>query len=179
VEVGVLRSLVVYGTKYGTTAEVAEFIADRRGEEGPVEVLELDRKRRAPIGDQDLVVIGTNIMMGSWDKRVKRFVQENRDVLSGNRVALFVCCGDLLDPEKGKEARGNYIERPLDELGFETEISEIFGGVIDFSRYGMMVKALMKNVMRSSEGDGFDTAKVHDLRDWERIGDFARSLCPP
>lgn len=174
-----MRSLVAYGTRYGSTGEVADAIAQiLRSAGSEVDVMELTKKTRPEVRAYDLVVIGTNIIMGSWNKQVKRFVQENLDDLGTRKSALFVCCGDLLDPSKEEEAYEKYITAPLAEMGMVPDRVALLGGVIDLSRYGMMVKTLMKNVMRSSQGEDFDTEKVYDLRDWEAVERFASGLVP-
>jgi len=138
--------------------------------------MELTKRARPEVRRYDLVVIGTNVIMGSWNKQVKRFVQENLNDLNEGRTALFVCCGDLLDPSRRGDAHENYITTPMEEMGLVPDHVALMGGVIDFSKYGMMVKTLMKNVIRSGQGKDFDIDEVYDLRDWDEIGRFASDL---
>lgn len=34
-------------------------------------------------------------MAGCWSKEAQRFLETNRDVLKGKKVAFFACCGDV------------------------------------------------------------------------------------
>jgi menaquinone-dependent protoporphyrinogen oxidase len=89
-------ALVVYGTRYGATADTSEVIAEVLRKEGfEVRVINAKDKKLETIGEYELVVVGSGIRMGGWTKEPERFLDKFQQELSHKRVALFVCCGSV------------------------------------------------------------------------------------
>lgn len=78
------RCLVVYGSKYGATREVAEAIAAGLG----ADVSSVNS--HPDLAAYELIVIGSPIYAGDYLAEVARFVDEHRPILKGKRVATFI-----------------------------------------------------------------------------------------
>ena len=62
-----MKALVVYGTRYGTAAEIAEEIARVITEEGvEVDLVDASRMKDCDSSPYDLVIVGSGIKMGKW-----------------------------------------------------------------------------------------------------------------
>jgi len=169
-----LRALVAYGTKWGSTADVAKELASMLEKKGHrVDLLDLSKDRPADVEPYDMVVIGSGIAYGTWSKGAVRFLERNAEALSKKRLAMFACCGDLLfDPSKADEQESKYLREVARKHGLEPFSLGLFGGVIDFDRYSFLVKGIlsMKNAgKKDMQEKGIDTDKPYDFRDWERI----------
>jgi len=85
------RVVVLYGTKNGSTAEVAGWIATRLREHDPH--VELAQARTARIermaSRPDLVILGGAIYTGRWHRDAHRFLRRNRRELAGIPIAVF------------------------------------------------------------------------------------------
>lgn len=169
-----MNALVAYGTRWGSTGDVAKELAsvlERKGHS--VDVLDLGKPGSADLESYDLVVIGSGIAYGTWSKGALKFLERNAEVLSKKRLAMFACCGDLLfDPSKADEHERKYLR----EVARKHELAPfrigLFGGVIDFDRYSFLVKGIlsMRNVGRKDMKErGIDPEKPYDFRDWEKI----------
>jgi menaquinone-dependent protoporphyrinogen oxidase len=89
-----MKALVVYGSRYGTSAEIAEDIAKTLKEENVKTDLVNSRDMKEwDISPYDLVVAGSGIKMGKWTKASLKFLDKNRLALANKKVALFVSCG--------------------------------------------------------------------------------------
>jgi len=174
-----MKALVAFGTRYGSTKDVAEEIADVLRTEGyGADVLDL-RNKVKEVGGYDLIVVGSGIIAGSWSKDAQRFLGRKGAEMNTKRVAMFACCSDaFISPEKKDDSRKRYLTDVAQKHGLEPFSSELFGGVIDFDNYGFLVKALMKKVgvKRALEEKGEDPEGSVDLRDWDTIRQWARSL---
>ena len=173
-----IRAMVGFGSNYGSTKEIAVEIGNILREDGwDVDVYDLGTARPMEPEAYDLFVIGSGIKMGSWSKDALRFIKDNLDVLHRKRVALFVSCGDMLDPAKEEEARRKYIDEVAARFpGLTPSPTAVFGGVFDFTKYGIMVRGVMKNLRKELEAKGVDTSEPYDFRDWGAIKEFARGL---
>ena len=82
------KVLVAYGSKHGSTAEIAEAIGEAMVEAGlDVEVLSADE-----VSDLDgygAVVLGSAVYAGMWQKEAVRFLEANEAALTARPVWIF------------------------------------------------------------------------------------------
>jgi menaquinone-dependent protoporphyrinogen oxidase len=80
--------LVAYGTKNGSTAQIAEAVAEVLNKEGLTA-----RARPAGsvdgLGDCDAVVVGGALYAGRWHKDARRFLRRHRRALAERPLWLF------------------------------------------------------------------------------------------
>ncbi len=176
-----MKALVAYGTKYGSTEKVAEEISSVIRDGGSAAtVLDLRSRKHLDIDGFDLVIVGSGICIGSWSKGAQRFLEENRGKLAGKRVALFACSGDMIFGRSTiEECQRMYLDDVAKKYGIENPVSTaLFGGEMDFDKYGFLVKAVLKKVGASKnlEDKGVDLSKPYDFRDWDEIRRWAKSL---
>ncbi len=178
-----MKALVAYGTKYGSTAKVADEIASILAKKGfETTVLDLRKADRHEIEGYDLIVLGSSIFMDSWSKEALKFLERNKGVLSRKRVALFVCSGNIfIYPDKINQYRKMYLEDIAAKFGITSSYTMgLFGGELDFGKYGFLTKAVVNSAWRDSKKDlekkGVDFSKPFDFRDWNAIRGWAGSL---
>ncbi|MEU8712475.1 flavodoxin domain-containing protein [Streptomyces sp. NPDC048663] len=82
------RVLVTYGTKHGSTAHIAESIADTLREEGLT--VETMRAASVPfVSRYDAVVVGGGLYAGRWHRDARTFIRRHHDDLAERPVWLF------------------------------------------------------------------------------------------
>ena len=121
------KTLICYGSRYGTTTEIVREMAKTAQELG-VETETVFLKKEKPLSniqDYDLVLIGSGIQAGQWTKEPLNFIKNNLESLSKQRVALFVVCGDAGNPERCSEAQLLYIDNILEKYPGISPISTI------------------------------------------------------
>ncbi|WP_323136091.1 flavodoxin domain-containing protein [Streptomyces sp. NBC_01481] len=80
--------LVAYGSKKGSTAEIAQFIASILRDEG----VKADARPAAQVCDirpYEAVVLGGALRMGRWHRDARRFARRHRHALAGRPLWLF------------------------------------------------------------------------------------------
>jgi menaquinone-dependent protoporphyrinogen oxidase len=175
-----VRVLIAYGSRYGSTEEIASRLAEFLKEEGvEAEVLDLKRERNwPPLEGFDGVMVGSGVKVGRWMNEPREFFRRKRDELKGRRLAVFVSCFSALNAPD--YARTDLLEKVMEEAGVKVDLYEAFGPLVDFSkgsRIGFLDKKVAQTVMsKDSEKTGIklDMDGRNDLRDWERIREFAR-----
>ncbi len=174
------RVLVCYGTRYGSTGEIAENIAEvLRSRGAEVEVVNLKKGRVHNLDAYDLVVVGSGIQMGRWTKEPLNLIRKNREALSHKKVAFFVSCLSVAKPEACEQAQRDYLDKIVSEFPEIRPISlGFFGGLIDPTRGNFMTKSIMKALVQSFVEEGEEPPEYVDLRDWNQIREWAEGLMP-
>ena len=72
-----MKTLIVYGTRYGATAETSEQIAKSlRGENFDVKVVNLKEEKIEDVSEYELVIIGSGIQMEKWVGEAEDFLKK-------------------------------------------------------------------------------------------------------
>ena len=174
-----MRALVAFGTKYGSTVKVGEEIGRVLQEKGlEVEVVNLDERKIQDLAPYGLVVVGSAIIIGKWTKGARTFLEQNQATLRGKRLAMFACCGDVLAEAKERRegAKARYLDQVVMDNGLTPMDIALFGGELDFNKYGFLIKAVLKDDRRHIESGGVDLSKPYDYRDWDAIRAWARAV---
>lgn len=149
-----MRVLVTAASKHGSTAQIAEVIADvvrSGGHDVVVEEPSSVHELRA----FDACVIGSAVYAGHWMGAAREFVERVADQLVVRPVWLFSSgpVGEPLTP-KDEAVDVDHLARTVDALDHE-----VFAGRIDRSRLGFGERALVR-ALKVPEGD---------YRDWEHV----------
>ncbi|MEM0448448.1 MAG: flavodoxin domain-containing protein [Methanomassiliicoccales archaeon] len=176
-----MKALIAYGTKYGSTARVAEEMGRVLAEKGAeITLMDLRRSDHHAMEDFDLIVVGSCINMHNWTKRARRFLMENSTALSKRNLAMFACCIDIvLFPSKKEQLEKEYVKDVAAEFGIDKVMSmRLFGGEVDLSRYGFFDATLAKSYIRNEKNEvRLQESKDRlNFQDWKEIRDWAASL---
>ncbi|MFW6448980.1 MAG: flavodoxin domain-containing protein [Halobacteriota archaeon] len=164
---------IVFGTGEGQTAAVADRIAARLVERGHTATA-LDAEENAiDLDAVDAVVVGSSIHVGQHNAAVVRFLETEADRLAARPTAFFQVSlsSATADPERQAEAAG-YVDRLLEETGFEPDRIALFGGALRYSKYGFLKRAMLKRIAAEATGDT-DTSRDYEYTDWEAVEAFA------
>jgi len=135
------RTLIVFGTRKGTTETTAQVIGEtlvlKHGQYVELTNIRDIKKYKKRLDDFDNLVVGTSIVAGRWVSKVLRFLKKYN--FHNQKVALFVTAGSTLNKEKKygltreqvrEEAIRNYIDRYHDKFMFKSVSKMAFGGVV-------------------------------------------------
>ena len=151
--------LVAYGTKHGSTREVAESIAATLEEQD----LDVETRPAADVDDlsrYDGVVVGGSLYMGRWHPDARGFLRRQREALATRPVAVFAIGPRTTEAKDVAGARAQ-LDGALAKLtAVDPFAVTVFGGVVDPSKLRFPL-----NRMQAS-----------DARDWEAIHAWARDI---
>ncbi|MDD1720981.1 MAG: flavodoxin domain-containing protein [Euryarchaeota archaeon] len=181
--------LIAYGSRYGSTAEIARAMAETLKKEGlEPQVLDLEQtkqKQWPALTSFDGLLIGSGIKMARWTRQATKFLQTHADEIKtlkskGLVVGVFVSCGLASTPGKHDEARQRYVTKILDDVSISgaVDIYDAFGGVYDLSSsapMGFLDKRMLSMGAKQMSKDGVTLTEEarNDLRDWDQIRAFA------
>ena len=136
-----MRTLIVFGTRKGTTEKTAQVIAEtiilKLGHQVEIHNIRKKRRFRHRLHEFDNIIIGSSIVSGRWKSCVLRLLK-SRD-LESRKVAVFVTAGGTMNKtvkygltkkEARDEAVRNYIDKYLDRFHFTPVAKTAFGGLV-------------------------------------------------
>jgi menaquinone-dependent protoporphyrinogen oxidase len=180
------KALIVYGTRYGTTAETSQVIAETLRQEGfEVEVVDAKKDKVQSVNAYDLVIVGSGIQMGKWTSEPESFLRKYQKELSRKKVALFVSCGSanpLSEGEQKKkemdEGKRKYLDEKATKYNLKPVASGFFGGCYDFNKMPWFLRKTLSSIKPKLEGAGYKESKtgVYDLRDLKEIRNWAKAV---
>jgi menaquinone-dependent protoporphyrinogen oxidase len=181
-----VKALVVYGTRYGATADTAKVIVDVLGQEGlEVRLVNAKEDKIGSIDEYELIIVGSGIRMGRWTREPEKFLEKYQQELSGKKLALFVSCGAAHPLTEGEEknkeiedAHRKYLKEKADKYNLHPITLGLFGGVYDFNKMGWVFRRTMSSVKPQLEEAGFKETESgrYDTRDLEVIRGWAEKV---
>jgi menaquinone-dependent protoporphyrinogen oxidase len=160
------KVLIAYGSKYGSTAEIAVKIAEVLKQEGIDAVLLPIDKVKDLAGYQN-IIIGSAMYVGMWWNKVADFLKKNEKLLTGRKVWLFATGpsgkGDPVQLLKGVVAAPN-VKQITDRI--KPQDMTVFHGYLNPQKMNGIERWMIKRV-------GGETG---DFRDWEMITAWAKKI---
>ncbi len=160
------KVLVAYGTRAGSTAGVAERVAEVLNQNGfAAQAIAVKKVKDA--APYDAIVLGSSIRAGKLKPEVLKFLDKNKADLNAKPFAAFVVCLTMTgNDEKSRATASSYLDpvrlrvKPLSE--------GLFPGAYDPSKWDFVTRAIMK-MIKATPGDH---------RKWDEIEAWAASLAP-
>jgi menaquinone-dependent protoporphyrinogen oxidase len=158
------KILVTYASKTGSTAEIAQAVAETLSQQGgAVDFLPLKQVRS--LDGYDAVVLGSAVRVGSWLPEAVKFVEQHSDALKRLPLALFTVHGNNRGgDEASRAAREAYLAPVRARVQAKSEV--FFGGQIEPARMSFLERMMTKAVK----------AEVGDFRDWDAIRAWSAAL---
>ena len=163
------RILIVYASKYGSTAEIAEYIGQVLRNMG-IEVDVSSVNAVNDISQYENIIIGSATRMDKLLSEAVKFATKNESKLRRMKTAYFIVGVTMKQntPENREKVKG-FLE-PLCRICEPISIG-LFAGKLDYNKVGfawkMMAKADKSGIME--EGD---------FRNWDSIRKWANEIVP-
>jgi menaquinone-dependent protoporphyrinogen oxidase len=154
--------IVTAASKHGSTAEIANAIADELRTNG-LDVRVQDITANVDFGGVEAVIIGSAVYMGKWMSEAQRFVEMHSAELKGRQVWLF-SSGPTEEEQKPNAGEPRHLADLMDESGAIQH--QIFLGKLDATTMGPFERFVLK-VVHAPQGD---------YRNWDYIRRWADEI---
>ncbi len=155
-----MKTLIAYSTTLGCTEQCASKLKEDLGPD--VDMYRISRRRKINFEQYSTVIIGGSIHEGMIQHAVRKFCEENLQVLLKLEVGLFICC---VDPGENENELLKMVY-PKDLLEHALAKS-YFGGELNFKKMNLMQKIMTRKKERLA---------VMPEIDFDRILSFAEKL---
>jgi menaquinone-dependent protoporphyrinogen oxidase len=173
----VKKILVVYGTKEGQSAKIANAISDELSLEGFV--VDTYNAEEIPsdirVNDYSGVVAGGSVHVSKYPAPLKKWIKANSAELSIKPSAFFSVCLGVLEKENAQtqKAEKKIVEDFFAWSGWRPKTWTIFAGAVKYSKYGWFTKQIMKMIVKKAGGNT-DTSRDYEYTNWNEVKTFAQ-----
>ena len=179
-----MKTLIVYGTRYGATTGTSEEIAKMLREKGfDVTVINAKKEKIKSISEYELIIVGSGIRMGKWTDEADNFLKKFQKELEQKKLAIFVSTMKTVSEREGKtddvaKMRKTSLEDKVTQYNLHPIALGFFGGVLDFNKMGFFFRRTMGFLKPQLEKDGFKEMQpdLYELRDWDEIRNWTKEL---
>jgi len=173
------RFLLVYGTREGQTARIADLIAqDLRAAGDTVDARNLRHGTAPTPAGYDAVIVGASVHAHGYEREVRRWVRANRAALDEMPNAFFSVSLSAANTDAESVAEmDDVIDRFVRETGWRPHVQHRFAGALVYSQYNWLVKRVMRRIVRKESNGGYqDMTRDYDLTDYDDVHVFALRL---
>jgi menaquinone-dependent protoporphyrinogen oxidase len=160
------RVLVVYATKYGATAGIAEKIGEVILQAGlQTDVLPTDSVN--DLAPYKAIVLGSAVYVGQWRKEAVAFLENNEKTMAKLPVWFF-SSGPTGEGDPVQLMQGWRFPEALQPIADRVQPRDtaFFHGSLDMTKLSLAEKLLIKGIK----------APVGDFRDWDAIASWATAI---
>ena len=151
----IMKTLIVYSTKYGSVEKVAMKLKEKLT--GEVETANV--KSKPAIDKYDTVILGGSIYAGNIQKDMRRFIKDNLNALQQKRIGLFICAGTSKD-----EVAASYLEKCYpQELHNKALAKANLGYEYDLERFSFIDRLIVRIVGVKKSGSVFYEQKIAEF----------------
>lgn len=134
-----MPTLIVYMSSHGCTEKATLMLRDQLS--GEVTLLNLENSGTVPLDNFDRVIIGGSIRIGSIQKKIRKFCENNLDQLMSKKTGLFICC-----MFEGDTAIDQYNVAFPEALRNHSLAMGLFGGELEFEKMNVFERMIIKQV---------------------------------
>ena len=179
-----MKTLIVFGTRYGATAGTSKEIGEVLRERGfEVRVVNLKDERVDDISEYRLIIVGSGLKFDRWTKESEDFLKSYEEELVKKKIAVFVSSGvqAIYEHDRDTEAQERSwkknLEEKIEKYNLKPVAIAIFGGVFPLDKMGWLERRTFGQLWRKYEEAGFEKKNGdYDTRDWDAIRNWAKEL---
>jgi menaquinone-dependent protoporphyrinogen oxidase len=169
------RILIIYGTRYGQTAKIAEHLRATLADDG-FDVTVADAAAAHTNVDPELydgILVGGSLIGGHHQRSIHRFVVHHVSRLNAMPSAFFSVSGAAASSEpRGPADARAAIQRFLKDTRWDPDMVAPIAGAMAYTRYPLLMRWVLREISRRSGGPT-DTSRDHEFTDWEQVTAFA------
>jgi menaquinone-dependent protoporphyrinogen oxidase len=171
----VARILLLYNGVYGQSLKISEFVKREVEAQGHAAVVRplTDGAPDAPAFDG--IVIGASIRHGKHNPAVAEFIQTNLALVESKPSAFFSVSLVARKPNKNTPETNPYVKAFLAKSPWKPQLVGVFGGVLDYQRYGLFDRYVIRLIMKINGGPT-DLHEAVEFTNWDEVKQFARRL---
>jgi len=168
--------LIVYSTVDGHTRKICERLAQRIDASGHRSTLvAIEDVRELELAACDKVVVGASIRYGRHRRSVFEFAKANAQLLDRKRNAFFSVNVVARKPQRDQPQTNPYVRQFVLHSRWQPKVLDVFAGKLDYPRYGLVDRLVIRFIMWITRGPTDPTAVV-EFTDWQRVDAFAARI---
>lgn len=130
-----MKTLILFASKKGMTEKLAYLVKEKRNN---AEIYEI-KKFNKDLNNYDEIIFGSPVYMGKINKFVKKYIDENFELLKTKSPKLFLCGMNYDNTEEVVNL--NFSENQIKTLKID-----YIGGAYNFEKLNFLLKFMIKKI---------------------------------
>jgi menaquinone-dependent protoporphyrinogen oxidase len=170
----VANILLLHQGVYGHTRRICERLQTELASHGhAADVAALDQ---APdLARYDSIVIGASIRHGKHNPAVMEFIRQHQSIIESRPSAFFSVSLVARKPARNTAQTNPYVKAFLAGCPWQPRLVGVFGGELDYQRYGAFDRMAIRFIMRLTGGPTDPGTKVV-FTNWDEVERFADQI---
>lgn len=166
-----MKTIILYSSRDGQTKKIAQFIADKLGQNTTVQPI----SEAVDLNAFEQIVIGASVRYGHFNPELYKFIEKQTALLNRKQTAFFGV--NLTARKVGKDTPETnvYVRKFLQRIRWRPTQSAVFAGALRYPRYKLFDRLMIQFIMRLTGGET-DATKEIEYTDWNKVSVFADSL---
>ena len=169
-----MHVLIVYGSKEGQTAKIAERMAQIIRNRDLQASIYSGKEIPADFATDgfDAAIVGGSIHIAKYPAYLREFVTKHRDWLNKVPSAFFTVCMAIQSHNAAeREEAENFGKNFIETTQWRPALVETFAGAVKYTQYNFITRFIMKRITKR-EGGSTDTSQDHEYTDWDAVARF-------
>ena len=169
-------TLIAYSTTDGQTLRIAQRLqAVLQAQQLPVQLVPMRTAQTVDLSEFGVLVLGASIRYGKHQQEVYRFVAAHHQALQ-RQPSLFFSVNAVARKRQKQSVRTNpYVRKFLQAVAWRPRNVAIFGGRIDYPRYGWLDKQVIRLIMWLTKGPT-DVRSCTEFTDWPQVEAWGQTI---
>lgn len=158
--------------EYGQTKRICERVRSVIAPSGhTAEIVPIQECRLGP-NDCDAILIGASIRHGKHDPSVLQFILQHQPLLESTPSAFFSVSLIARKPTRNTPETNPYVKAFIARSPWKPSLVGVFGGELDYQRYGLFNRYVIRLIMKINRGPTDLNTKV-EFTDWDAVNRYA------
>ena len=166
------QNLIIYSSTDGQTIKICKRIMSIIGD---CKIVSIDEAKNENLSKYEKVIVGASIRYGKHKPELYEYISENCDHLIDINASFFSVNVVARKPEKNTPLTNPYVQKFLSISQWHPSLIGVFAGKIDYPRYGVLDKFMIKLIMWITKGPT-DTKNVYEFTNWNDVDSFAKKI---
>lgn len=152
-----MKTAILYATCHGTSRKVAEMLSDKL-QIDKTDVYDLKNQKNFDINLYDTIVIGGSIHAGKIQSVIKKFCNDNENIILQKQFGLFLC--GMNEAGYEKQINDAYSEKLRSKAMFKINV----GGEFLIDKMNFFERFIVKKVSKVTENTSkLDEQKIDEM----------------
>jgi len=169
------RILIIYGTRYGQTAKIADYMRAALVGAGFYVTVADARHPTADVDPDhyDGILVGGSLIGRGHQRSIRRYVTRHLSRLNAMPSGFFsVSASAASQAANGQADARREMQRFLTETRWDPDLMTTVAGAIKYTKYSWLTRLVLREICRRNGGPT-DTSRDHELTNWSAVFEFA------
>ncbi len=166
-----MNILIIYASIDGQTKKISEYLAEKINKDSSVTLVAIDDISSVELNDFEMIILGAAIRYSKYNKKVYKFVKQNKELLKSKKNAFFTVSGSARKDGKDNPATNTYVNKFIAKSNWQPQQMAIFAGRINYSLYGFFDKHFIRFIMKLTSGPTELDTNI-EFTNWQKVDEF-------